>query len=157
MKLLRNLYNSIYLTDLDDNANMSMLLASTNTLSSINSLVNTKLPLSFKNGEDIKHKPAELVKIMYTLLSKLLSDTSMIVSHKLKEGETKFTTKNETQFFTARTLSLIYVKASILDRFLKYLEDKIWMPEEKQLMIKLSSLYGLWCLEEHASSLLRYY
>ena len=134
-----------------------MLLPSTNTLNGLQHLKNTKLPLCLKNGEEIKGNPATLVQIMRALLSKLLTDTSTIVSHKLNDGETTFTTKNETQFFKARTLSLVYVKANILDRFLKYLENENWTEEEKNLMAKLLSLYGLWCLEEHASSLLRYF
>ena len=136
---------------------MESLLASTNSLSHLRKLKNAKLPISFKNSQSLKNQPSVVVDVMFALLSKLLFDTSRNVAIKSNEGNTTFTTKNETQFFMARTISLIYVKASILDKFLKYLENPIWKLEEKMLMKKLSSLYGLWCLEEHASSLLRYF
>ena len=132
------------------------MFASSNTLSTIIDVNDRELPFCFKDGTELKSKPAVLVEILYKLLWTLVSDTSLEVSRKLKEGHTTFSAKNETQFFGARTLSLIYVKAAILDKFVKYLEDDIWLPEEKYVMIKLSSLYGLWCLEEHSSSLLRY-
>ena len=136
---------------------MESLLASTKSLSRLGKLKNAKLPISFKNREALKNHPSIVVEVMFTLLSKLLSDTSRNVAIKSNEGNTTFQTKNETQFFMARTISLIYIKACVLDKFLKYLEDSIWRLEEKMLMKKLSSLYGLWCLEEHTSSLLRYF
>ena len=145
-----------YLLDLEASDATKNLLASTNTLSAMINVHDKKLPLYFKDGQALKTRPAMLVEVLYILLSKLLSHTSFEVSRKLKQGKTNFSVKNETQFFAARTLSLVYVKAAILDKFVKYLEDDIWLPEEKSLMIKLSSLYGLWCLEEHSSSLLRY-
>ena len=136
---------------------MESLLDSTNSLSHLGKLKNGKLPISFKNSQVLKNQPSVLVEVMFALLSKLLCDTSRNITIKSNEGNTTFKTKNETQFFMARTISLIYIKASILDKFLKYLENPTWRLEEKMLMKKLSSLYGLWCLEEHASSLLRYF
>ena len=144
-----------YNIDLEDNKDVGKLLESRNVLSALVHSKNTNLPMSFKNGEVLKTQPSILFQIMITLLSRLISDTSKISSDMSKNGSKAFTAKNETQFFKARTVSLIYIKASVLDRFLKYLEDPIWKLEEKRLMTKLSALYGLWCLEEHASSLLR--
>ena len=85
----------------------------------------------------------------------MLSDISEKISEKQNIRKTAFEIKNETQFFQARDVSLIYIKASILEQFIKYLAAPMWLPEEKTMMTKLTTLYGLWCLEEHMSSLLR--
>ena len=152
-----NCFLNIYNLDLQSNEEVKLLLGSTNSLSNLPKVRNSKLPVILPCGEELIYQPRILIELMHKLLIQLLSDASKLIETKSKEGESTFSIRNNTQFFMARTLSLVYIKASILDKFVKYLEGPEWRSEEKILMTKLSTLYGLWCLEEHSSSLLRYF
>ena len=132
------------------------LLNSTNSLANLQNIRNSKLPLTMPSEDALIEKPKILIDVMHKLLVQLLSESSELTTNMSKEGKTAFAIRNDTQFFMSRTISLLYIKASILDKFVKYLEGPIWRPEEKLLMKKLSVIYGLWCLEEHSSSFLRY-
>ena len=134
---------------------MKSLILSVNSLSDVLDTSSTKSPICLESSHMLKNQPIILLQLMSALMSSLLSDAVMSVSNKFEDGQSSFETKNDTQFFMARTISLVFIKASVLDRFLKYMEDPVWRPEERALMAKLALLYGLWCLEEHTSSLLR--
>ena len=131
------------------------MLNSTNSLANLQTIRNSKVPEMIPCGDALIDQPKVLIDVMHKLLVQLLSDSSKLIANMSQKGESSFAIRNDTQFFMARTISLIYIKASILDKFVKYLEDPIWKTEEKLLMKKLSVLYGLWCLDEHSSSLLR--
>ena len=139
-----------------ENEDFKLLLGSTNSLANLQNMRNTKLPEVLPRGNELISQPNILINLMHKLLIQLLSEASKLVANMSEEGKSAFAIRNDTQFFMARTMSLIYIKASILDKFVRYLEDPTWRPEEKILLTKLSVLYGLWCLEEHSSSLLRY-
>ena len=134
---------------------MKSLILSVNSLSDVLDTSTIKSPIRLDSYDVLKNQPSILLKLMSALMSSLLSDAVMSVANKFEDGKSSFETKNDTQFFMARTISLVFIKASVLDRFLKYMEDPVWRSEERALMAKLALLYGLWCLEEHTSSLLR--
>ena len=134
---------------------MKSLILSVNSLSDVLDTSTIKSPIRLDSYDVLKNQPSILLKLMSALMSSLLSDAVMSVANIFEDGKSSFETKNDTQFFMARTISLVFIKASVLDRFLKYMEDPVWRSEERALMAKLALLYGLWCLEEHTSSLLR--
>ena len=148
---------NIYNLDLQSNEDVKLLLGSTNSLTNLQKMRHSKLPLILPSGEELIHEPRILIDLMHKLLIQLLCDASRIIESKSNDGESTFSIRNDTQFFMARTMSLVYIKVSILEKFVKYLEGPQWRAEEKLLMTKLSTMYGLWCIEEHSSSLLRYF
>jgi hypothetical protein len=58
--------------------------------------------------------------------------------------------RNESQFFAGRDLSVAFIQMVVLDRFLDHLQDPgAYGPEERSALEDLAYLYGLSCLERH--------
>lgn len=66
----------------------------------------------------------QLLSLFKALTTHLLSTTFGKLQKLLKNGMDDFTAKNENQFFSARTLSLVFIQMTMLDRFVKYAEDQ---------------------------------
>ena len=96
-----------------------------------------------------------VLTLFMELTKRLLNDTKNKV-RKLQEKLPSFESKNQSQFFFARTLALVYVKTAILDRFVKLLKSGKWEKSEAVVLEKLALVYGLWQLNCHTSDLLRF-
>lgn len=97
----------------------------------------------------------DLILVFQALNVQLLRDTFEKLKSDKEKGIAEFQSKNETQFFSARTLSLTFIQLTMLQRFQDYIKlfENI---KEKEVMIKLANIYALWCLEKHIGHLYQF-
>lgn len=94
--------------------------------------------------------------IFQALNVQLLKNTFEKLQKDKEAGLNEFQSKNETQFFSARTLALTFIQMTMLQRFLDYVKQDIFDNKEKEVMIKLANIYALWCLEKHIGHLYQF-
>lgn len=91
------------------------------------------------------------------LVARLLVDSAARVGDQLNSGKDGFTARNDSQAYFCRSLSLAYIEHTVIDRFWKMIvEGKDGEPVEEPIKIvltKLCSLFGLWRLEKHLTTL----
>ncbi|CAL1534858.1 unnamed protein product [Lymnaea stagnalis] len=71
-------------------------------------------------------------------------------------GKDAFTARNDSQAYYCRSLSLAFIEHSVLERFVKALDEKNDEPTPTTLrtvLSRLCALYGLWSIEKHLTTL----
>jgi len=68
-------------------------------------------------------------------------------------GQDPFKAKCQSQVYYCRTLSLAYIEHTVLDRWNTYLQIENMEDSLAIVLKRLGSLYGLWSLEKHLSTL----
>ncbi|XP_021963097.1 peroxisomal acyl-coenzyme A oxidase 3 [Folsomia candida] len=99
-------------------------------------------------------QPGAILKAYKWLVCYLLKSTSEKFQGIQASGEDNFTAKNDSQFYHARTLSIVFVENYALDVFWHKFannEDISW--NIRLVLKKLMLIYGLSCLERHAGIL----
>lgn len=99
--------------------------------------------------------PKTLLSAFEWLICWLLSSTEEKQEKLQKTGADAFTTKNNSQVFYARTLSLAYAERVILSKFWTFSSSQDVDPALANVLKKLCSLYGAWSLEKHLALLYR--
>ena len=98
--------------------------------------------------------PKDILRLFQALTVRLIGATQSKIKACLLKGLDEFTARNESQFFAARTLSLVFIQMTMLDRFIIYCEE--FEGPEKAVMCQLASIYGLWSLEKHLGHLFQF-
>ncbi|MBN3316038.1 ACOX3 oxidase, partial [Atractosteus spatula] len=77
--------------------------------------------------------------------------------HKLKEekasGKTDFEARNNSQVYYCRSLAIVYIEHTVLQRFHDFTHDPATPARLKPVLKNLSGLYGLWTLSNHMAIL----
>ena len=94
---------------------------------------------------------AVMLKSIRKLVYRLLKLTRKGVDKFKTSGKGSFYARNNSQFHLARTLSIIFIKSVVIDRFYNFSIDH---QAEFPVLATLSSLYAGWVLEQHADDLL---
>ncbi|XP_029165849.1 peroxisomal acyl-coenzyme A oxidase 3-like [Nylanderia fulva] len=68
-------------------------------------------------------------------------------------GVSDFDTRNNSQMFLARTLSLVYGEHALMLYFIRCLQDPKWKVNEREVLTKLCSLFGAATLEKRLGDL----
>ncbi|KAJ9582391.1 hypothetical protein L9F63_003244, partial [Diploptera punctata] len=82
------------------------------------------------------------------LICWLLQETNKRFCEAQERGEDRFTARNNSQVFRARTLSLVYAEKNALSYFWKRCNET-GDASVRNTLIKLHLLYGLWCVDKH--------
>ncbi|CAL8130576.1 unnamed protein product [Orchesella dallaii] len=84
------------------------------------------------------------------LVCKILESTHRKYNSLLHETKNSFTSKNESQIYYAKTLSIVFIEHYILEHFwLKLCNASGLSMDIRRILVKIFSLYGLWSLEKH--------
>ncbi|XP_065219926.1 peroxisomal acyl-coenzyme A oxidase 3-like isoform X2 [Planococcus citri] len=98
--------------------------------------------------------PITLLDAYKWLICYLLEITTDKLNMLKDQGKDSFTAKNDTQVYFAKTLSLAYGEHSILSSCYNFaLEKAEGEPGVQNIIMLLTSLYGIWSLEKHLSYL----
>jgi acyl-CoA oxidase len=87
------------------------------------------------------------------LVCHLLVSTSAKLEHLQSSGQDPFTAKNNSQAFHYRPLSIAYIEATVLRRFITLCSDPQLAPPIAGVLKQLGALYGAFSLLKHASVL----
>ena len=98
----------------------------------------------------------KILEIHQALTTRLLDFTAKKIEANLGDGMSDFNAKNESQFYAARTLSLVFIQTTILDRFMEYLNNGQFEINEKKVLEQLALIYGLWSLEKYIGYLYQF-
>ncbi|XP_066594499.1 peroxisomal acyl-coenzyme A oxidase 3-like [Prorops nasuta] len=98
-------------------------------------------------------KPENLLIIQKWLVCYYLKNTHERVQKLKNTGLSEFETRNDSQMFYAHTLSIVYAKHAIAQSFVDKINDPVWQKEERDVLIKLCSLYQATCLENSLGDL----
>ncbi|XP_071501101.1 peroxisomal acyl-coenzyme A oxidase 3-like [Diadema antillarum] len=98
-------------------------------------------------------RPQVIIDAYRWLVVYLLQESSHKVQHELMNGKDAFTARNDSQVYFCRSLALVYMQHTLLDQFWQYVEGADLLPEQRAVLTKLCSLFGLWSLEKHMSTL----
>ena len=93
----------------------------------------------------------DAISAYHWLVSYLLVESDRKLTEEGKNQD-PFTVKNNSQVFHCQPLSIAYMETFVLQRFAEFLPQ---CPDDgtRLVMSKLCSLYSLWCLEKHMSTL----
>ncbi|XP_043467966.1 peroxisomal acyl-coenzyme A oxidase 3-like [Leptopilina heterotoma] len=107
------------------------------------------LSLKFNcNNVEETMKIENLLIIYKWLICNYLKKTYERVENLQREGGCNFTTRNDSQMFFAKFLSIIYAEHVVIQRFVEKINDPIFNESEKVILSKLCSLYAAWSLEK---------
>ncbi|XP_051170139.1 peroxisomal acyl-coenzyme A oxidase 3-like [Leptopilina boulardi] len=110
---------------------------------------NQILSLKFNcNNIEETMEPNNLLLIYKWLICNYLKKTHERIENLRKNGGNNFTARNDSQMFFAKTLSLIYAEHIVIQRFLEKINDSIFNESEREILLKLCSLYAAWSLEK---------
>ncbi|XP_018317694.1 peroxisomal acyl-coenzyme A oxidase 3 isoform X2 [Mycetomoellerius zeteki] len=98
-------------------------------------------------------KPENLLLIFKWLVCYYLKKTYQRMKELQSNGMSDFDVKNNIQSFLARTLSLVYAEHAVMLYFIKCLQDPKWKINEREILIKLCSLFGAVTLEKRLGDL----
>ncbi|KAL0099821.1 hypothetical protein PUN28_019911 [Cardiocondyla obscurior] len=98
-------------------------------------------------------KPENLLLSFKWLVCYYLKKTHQRVKELKLSGMSDFDTKNNSQTFLARTLSLVYAEHAVMLYFIKCLQEPKWKENEREVLTKLCSLYGAVTLEKRSGDL----
>lgn len=90
------------------------------------------------------------------LVCRLTKDSDQRLQSQLASGKDSFTARNDSQAYFCRSLALAYVEHEVLRRFVGIVKEKDGekTPSDLQPVLgRLCSLYGLWSLERHLTTL----
>ena len=87
------------------------------------------------------------------LVSYLMRASVNKMKKELDAGHDLFTARTNSQVFFCRSLSMAYIEHTVLDRWNSFLQVDISDQSLAIVLKRLGSLYGLWALEKHLSTL----
>lgn len=125
-------------------------------LGSADFLVNTEQILNTKFDQvtvEDTLKPENLLLIFKWLVCYYLKKTYQCVNKLKSSGMSEFDTRNNSQIFLARTLSLVYGEHAIMVYFIRCLQDPKWKANERKVLTQLCSLFGAITLEKRLGDL----
>ncbi|XP_043282724.1 peroxisomal acyl-coenzyme A oxidase 3-like isoform X2 [Venturia canescens] len=93
-------------------------------------------------------KPAKLHEAFEWLVCHHYRRTQERLKQLRSQGQDDFESRNNSQQFFARTLSLVYGEQTLFKNFLDELGNSKWRSEEKAALTKLCSLFGAGLLEK---------
>ncbi|PSN36382.1 Peroxisomal acyl-coenzyme A oxidase 3 [Blattella germanica] len=97
-------------------------------------------------------QPQAIIDAYEYLLIWQLQITSDEYEKHLKNKDT-FAARNDSQVFFARTLSFMYIERYVIKSFWNFCNSGLPDGQERAILRKLCSLYGVWLLEKHLGSL----
>ncbi|XP_071110971.1 peroxisomal acyl-coenzyme A oxidase 3-like isoform X2 [Haliotis cracherodii] len=128
------------LNSLDFLANLDKILSSKFTSSTVEDCLNPQVSLAAYQW----------------LVCYLMKDSTARLKQQSAAGKDSFTARNDSQAYYCRSLALAYIELNVLDRFVKLLEENNGEPTPASLqpvLTRLCTLYGLWSIEKHLTTL----
>ena len=123
---------------------------------SLNFLQNATQMLNESFHLDEYSNLSTILRIFQVLTTRLLDFTSKKLQNNVKLGMDDFQAKNESQFYAARTLSLVFIQTTILERFMEYIKSGEFDDNEIKVLNQLALIYGLWNLEKYSGYLFQF-
>lgn len=118
-------------------------------LKNADSRLKKKFVFKTKNGRDDFLDPQSILKSYKWLVCYLLKCSSEKFQAIQSSGEDNFGCKNDSQFYHARDLSIVFIENYALHVFWEKLCQRPELSHEiREVLKKLFLLYGLWCLEK---------
>ena len=109
------------------------------------------------SASDLEGNPSGVLTVMQAVVTHLVRASHERVTQHRAAGKSDFEARNESQFFLGRDLSLAFVEATVLQRFLNHIgEDEIYEFREKAVLNDLAYLFGLDCLIKNAAHLVKF-
>jgi acyl-CoA oxidase len=98
-------------------------------------------------------QPQTLLDTYKWLVSWLLRTTAEKYTQLQKQGRDQFASKNDSQIYKARTLSLAYIEHHVMEMFWIKIQNPNIPSDIRNALVKLLLLYGYWSLEKHLTTL----
>ncbi|XP_076182436.1 peroxisomal acyl-coenzyme A oxidase 3 isoform X2 [Ptiloglossa arizonensis] len=92
--------------------------------------------------------PENLLFFLKWLVCYYLKKTYEQVQHLKSKGDDDFEVRNNSQVFLAQSLSILYAQHAIMKYFIECVQNSKWRSEERNVLIKLCSLYGAVVIEK---------
>ncbi|XP_035690626.1 peroxisomal acyl-coenzyme A oxidase 3-like [Branchiostoma floridae] len=83
----------------------------------------------------------------------LLDQSYKKLSGEKSKGKDPFSTRNDSQVYYCRSLSIAFMEHTVVDRFYQLSHDESTPASLRPILQKLCCLYGLWALEKHCATL----
>ncbi|XP_014215608.1 peroxisomal acyl-coenzyme A oxidase 3 isoform X2 [Copidosoma floridanum] len=110
---------------------------------------NRTLKLKFSSSTiDDALRPDNLLVCLKWLACYYMQKTYLVIQSLKKSGCNDFETRNDSQLFNARTLTLVYAEHAVVQQFIENCNTPALNDSERQILIKLCSLYAAWCIEK---------
>ena len=108
-------------------------------------------------ASDLEGNPSSVLSAMQAVVTHLVRVSHERVTHLRAAGRTDFEARNESQFFLGRDLSLAFVQATVLQRFLLHInEDGLYEAREKAVLTDLAYLFGLDCIVKSSAHFVKF-
>lgn len=106
---------------------------------------------------ELQGNPDKVLNAMQAVITHMVRASHERVTQLRAAGRSDFEARNESQFFVSRDLSLAFVQATVLQRFLIHInEDGLYDVREKAVLNDLAYLFGLDCLVKNTAHLVKF-
>ncbi|XP_063396634.1 peroxisomal acyl-coenzyme A oxidase 3-like [Mytilus trossulus] len=133
---------------------VSSPLGSINFLNDLDSLLKTKFQV--RSVEECI-RPEVSLEAYRWLVVRLLVDSDARLKQQLDKGMDGFSARNDSQVYYCRTLAIAFIEMTVLERFYKVLQEgkngEDVPSELRPVLTRICSLFGLWRLEQHLTTL----
>ncbi|CAG2201412.1 ACOX1 [Mytilus edulis] len=133
---------------------VSSPLGSINFLNDLDSLLKTKFQV--RSVEECI-RPEVSLEAYRWLVVRLLVDSDARLKQQLDKGKDGFSARNDSQVYYCRTLAIAFIEMTVLERFYKVLQEgkngEDVPSELRPVLTRICSLFGLWRLEQHLTTL----
>ncbi|XP_039693951.1 peroxisomal acyl-coenzyme A oxidase 3 isoform X3 [Pteropus medius] len=89
------------------------------------------------------------------LVCYLLRETHQKLSEEKRSGSSDFAARNNSQVYYSRSLALAFLELTVVRKFHEFTHQPCVPPTLRAVLQRLSALYGLWSLSQHAALLYR--
>ncbi|EFA09425.1 peroxisomal acyl-coenzyme A oxidase 3 [Tribolium castaneum] len=135
-------------SEIERGAKIDTPLQSANFLSNASQILKHKFTA---NSLDEVYRPEAIIDAYQWLVCYLLKQTKDKLDH-LTKKEGEFWAKNNTQVYYAKSLAIVFIQHFFLQRMLVVI-NQATDADNKRVLSKLFSLYGLWTLEKYLATL----
>ncbi|KAF6032169.1 ACOX3 [Bugula neritina] len=87
------------------------------------------------------------------LISFLLEESRERLADEFSKTRCSFTSKNNSQVYYCRSLSLVFIELFAIERFCKHINSDKTPADLRPVLTNLAALYSLWSLEKHLGTL----
>ncbi|ELK06544.1 Peroxisomal acyl-coenzyme A oxidase 3 [Pteropus alecto] len=87
------------------------------------------------------------------LVCYLLRETHQKLSEEKRSGSSDFAARNNSQVYYSRSLALAFLELTVVRKFHEFTHQPCVPPTLRAVLQRLSALYGLWSLSQHAALL----
>ncbi|XP_067117434.1 peroxisomal acyl-coenzyme A oxidase 3 [Osmerus mordax] len=137
-------------TSQHDNVKIESPLESVNFLDDINNILETRFTAA--TVEECMDSAVPLAAYRW-LVCFLLRASDMRLAQERDSGKADFEARNNSQVYYSRSLAIVYIEHTVLQRFHDLTRDEDTPADLRPVLQRLCCLFGLWSLSNHMATL----